>query len=59
MQRSKIERGGGGRARRRRLPAYACSMMRDDGEVREAAVGGAQGVGLWGDFRGAERADPD
>ena len=46
MQRSKIER-----RRPRRLPD-------DDGEVREAAVGGAQGVGLRVDFRGAERAAP-
>ena len=46
MQWSKIER-----RRPRRLPD-------DDGEVREAAVGAAQGGGRAEDFRGAERADP-
>ena len=47
MQRSKIER------RRPRREAD------DDGEVREAAVGGAQAGAGGRDFQGAERADTD
>ena len=47
MQRSKIE----GRRPRR--------VADEDGEVREAAVGGADGGAGGGDFWGAARADPD